>query len=114
MKFRELIEDNNKTHMKNIEKAFKKAGFDIGQVSAFGTYGDVLGITLNIKYNTKKEAENVDIKGTLKILNNMFTDIEVDKKSKDYENGTSIQSQDWRYEGDNDPHEIYIIYKGKM
>jgi|FLOH01.1.fsa_nt_gi hypothetical protein len=114
MTFRELLEDRNSDQMKKIEKEFKKAGFNIGQVDGFGTQGDELTITLNIEYNTRRDAENADIQKTLKILNKLYTDIKVNKNDENYKNGVIIQSADYRKTDPSDPHEIHISYIGKL
>jgi len=93
------------TDAKEVEEIFKGSKYDLKMISAIGNSG----IDLVFGTKNKKDAENFDIKGVEKALKKFG--VKLDKNSSDYPGGSMIQSDDWRKDGPNDEHEVYVSFK---
>lgn len=104
--FREIALNENLIPFKqDILDAFKKSKFNLSSIPAIGS-----DVQLVIEFPNKAEADKVDIKSVSKVLNSI-KGLNL-KHIKDPENGLKyVQAVDWRKEGSDDPHEVYLTFK---
>ena len=103
---------------KELESMIKKYTKEDFEIIAFGRYGNEYSFDVVFYLDSLKEAKNFNEYDLSKYLNKEIKkstglNMNINRKSKTYNNGVYIESADWRKTNPGDPHNKYIAFKGK-
>ena len=101
------LNENFIQNKKEIEELMKKEfSKNFKSIVAIGST-----IDMHFDYSNKKEASKSSNITYIEKALNTIVKVQLNKSSKDYKNGYSIESTDWKKDSAEDEHSLYVSFK---